>query len=856
MKTRMIMRSVILGFIVIAVVFGACESTFQDKSRPSFGLVSLTIKPVELDDEDKPVFIAGAEVTPEAVPEKGNIPAPVIETNWDYAYYNMAEADSRQLWFLQEAHSTMAVIEAEATEGTVVSWAIGTSGAKPLNEFEKTGKPLEFGNDNVIYVQVATRDGKYRNYYRIHARLASPNTLLSLMSIENRDTKIKPAEDGRKDWEESIDPETSDPVEGARESGVPELAVSITNKEGHNGARVFATKLNENSSISYAVVAAAQSTDPSTIDLASLNFQYNDTMITETIPDIDPTKLPEIKHGAKIPFNDQDLLVARVTAQNKTDVNYYKFRISVGRIVNINKLVMKTTSDITPAEEAEVLALGVPNDIWGSVVGGAFDTAAVTPKFNAQVTLEDDEGDYQLVKVVTPGASAPGSFDPTKTGDYTFENKSELVIKVSSAAKTGVTPIVTTYYRVQVNLLSAIIKAQPKSAAYQVVAWDYPRTPVTIEVAGSDQTTQRVLINAVGTRTLSPATIAPLEAVLDRPETGFTYQWYTANSWYGGYGFDEDGRIVGDPGYKGGEDNHYHPDTERGGLDEKNNVSFWNGGNNFYRLPVGSYPDTDNASNPGLPNYKAMYAELAIPGPAGTQRTYTPVIDASKRPFITGYSNQTQYYWVVIRDPSGREVTSERAAIVAEWGEKWELGAPTGEKVTKKHHIVDLHAYLSTPKGVGMQEKARNVVPFKAGNHGDKCIFAMTFPSGFNVMDYSVATIQAKFYLADGTVWIQNWTQGDVGFERNEIGQVLYYNLTNNNATLGLAGDSKEPAGADLLETPTHLVVKPAGTKPLNDRPPFLADGKTPENIDDAQGWFTPYIEIVELRFEGPERTK
>jgi hypothetical protein len=27
-----------------------------------------------------------------------------------------------------------------------------------------------------------------------------------------------------------------------------------------------------------------------------------------------------------------------------------------------------------------------------------------------------------------------------------------------------------------------------------------------------------------------------------------------------------------------------------------------------------------------------------------------------------------------------------------------------------------------------------------------------------------------------------------------------------------------------------------------------------PKENNDAQGWFTPYIEIVELRFEGPVR--
>jgi len=842
MKTRMIMRSVILGFIVMAAAFTACDSTFQDKSRPSFGLVSVTIKPVEL-VANKPELIAGAEVTPEAVPEKGNIPEPVIETNWEYPYYNMATADSRQLWFLQEEHSTMAVIEAEATPGTVISWAVGTSGARPLDEFQKTGAPLEFRNDDVIYVQVATRDGKYRNYYRIHARLASPTTLISLLTVAaGRETKIKPAEDGRDDWDE------------IKEDSVDELEISVTLKEGQNGSDIIATKLNDNATIRYAVVPAA--TDLDTVDYAQLQFLHTDKDVQ--IPKtelVDGKEATVYYDGAHIVFEDQDVLVAEVTAQNKTDKNYYKFRVSVGHIVNINKLEM-----IASTERAEVPALGVPDPTWASVVSGSFSTAIVTPAFVADITLEDEDGSFEYA-TLAPGATAlPGSFTPatsTSTSSITYDNKEELVIRVNSATKIGgITPAATTYYKVKVNLQPALITVQPKSNVYYITSHTYPTTATVVDLKDDKGdvietvTENRIRIDAVGTRTLGapgPTTIEPLKAELSRTGT-YTYQWYTANSWYGGYGFDKDGNIVGDVGFT---IDSYHPSTARGGLDEKNNVSFHNGGNEFYRLPIGSYPDSETPISGQTYSYKDLHDALAIPG--ATSAEYTPVIDASKRPFIAGYSNQTQYYWVAIRDASGREVISERAAIVTEWGETFERGAPTGTKVTKKHHIVDLYAYMS-PNAVGLRDKPVNTIPFKAGKHGDKHIIPITFPSGFNVKDYSVATCQAKFYLADGTVWIQNWTQGDVGFEKSGVGQVLYYNLTNNNATLGLAGDSKEPQGADLLETPTHVVLKPAGEKPITDRPPFMADGKTPRANNDAQGWFTPYIEIVELRFEGPAR--
>jgi hypothetical protein len=124
-----------------------------------------------------------------------------------------------------------------------------------------------------------------------------------------------------------------------------------------------------------------------------------------------------------------------------------------------------------------------------------------------------------------------------------------------------------------------------------------------------------------------------------------------------------------------------------------------------------------------------------------------------------------------------------------------------------------------------------------------------------------MATAWALFYLRDGTPWIQNWTQGNISFtndpsqDGNSSKLVLYYNLTNNNGTLGLNGDGKEPSGGSLNDPFTHVVVMPSGEKPMKQMPPFLSDGVTPDTSPkDAQGWFCGFIELVELRFEGPSR--
>jgi len=123
----------------------------------------------------------------------------------------------------------------------------------------------------------------------------------------------------------------------------------------------------------------------------------------------------------------------------------------------------------------------------------------------------------------------------------------------------------------------------------------------------------------------------------------------------------------------------------------------------------------------------------------------------------------------------------------------------------------------------------------------------------FDINDYTVAMVQALFFLKDGTPWIQNWTQGDIGFRDVDDTTLMYYNLTNNNGTLGLVGGGKEPGGGSLVKAPKSIIVKPSGEKPVSSLPPF-ENGK-PKPNNDAQGWFTGFIELVEVRFEGPSRT-
>ena len=798
MKSRKILTSAIVvaaliaAVAVVAMSFTACDDGWTEKVRPETKLLSLRVQLIDFQNDGLPISRPGVEqLTLEAIPE------PVNEDDWD-SFFNIAEADLENLWFLQENHTETARIIAEVTPGTVVRWGLGGTATRPQH-FTQPGEPLTFGNNDVIYVQVSTRDDVYRSYYRICTRLASPVTLLASITVAGRQTKT-PFDAGREieNWEELV-------------KDAAELEVSIAVKEAL-GADILTVKNDDYATVRYARVAAADWRDDYPFD--QLSFQYSESKDVYVF-DLE-TKEDVLQKAAEVPFADQDILIAQVTAQNTIDKNYYKFRVSVGRIANIATLEMAAG-----AEVAQVLALGVPSEEWDSVVSGNFATAAVDPTFSVNITLEDEDGDYELVKVVDPDAPQP-NFEG-HPASLTFGNREELAIWVKSATLIDGIPATQRFYKVRVDLQSAIILVQPKSDVYYIESYTYQ----PVSAPGTDYD-GRILVTATGDRTLDRE-IVPLKAVLDR-EGAFTYQWYTANSWYGGYGFDKDNHLIGDPEAHGDD---YHPAVER--LDEKNNVSLHNGGNEFYRLP---------------------YEGFEIVG--ATSAEYTPPIDASRRPFLPGFSNQGQYYWVVIKDTTGREVTSQRAVIITEWGEVFDMGKPTGTKVDKKHHIVNLNAYAEG--GVGLQDTPRNLVPFITGKHGDTYAIPITFPDGFNVFDYSVVTCQAKFYLADGTPWIQNWTQGDFGFAKGDQELVLWYNLTNDNGTRGLQSSGNAPVGSGLLELPTHLIVKPAGETPPSDRPPFMADGVTPdkEAIEamgfSAQGWFTPYIEIVELRFEGPAR--
>jgi hypothetical protein len=799
MKLRITIASTVVAAMAVAVfaLFSACESVSLEEVFPQAELLTLTITT----QANKVIEIAA-------------IPAAIRGEEWNDEEYIVGGADLGLIPVKNAAETEEVRLTVTASPGARVLWGTGRSGNRP-DRFNDTRVRATFDTEEFLYVKVTADDGVTSNYYRFYSVLASPVKELAALAIAGRDPNELTIKDEKGD-DKKVRVATAAPSLEFLSDNINNASfraqIDITRGEARDGAVVAATPQESNATIRYAVAASLAAARAGTFS----DFKETIRRVIKDEQDKDIYQAYDT-----LTFTDGNILAVEVTPANEEPANYYGFQITAGRMATIAALKF---------DGVEAKGIGTQAAQWGSVTPGTFASAdQLSDGFKIDIELNDPDGLAEYALINTTGAGNPSTYGTAEK--IRFNDKQALAIRVTSARGSVVGSIDTRYYKVRIDLLATNFKQQPKSAAYTVTSHDLPLSTVNFEYKGASLSEQRVLVTADSSSIVLDRAIEPLSVVFDREDTGFSYQWYESNSWYGGYGFDRDGKIYGDPGYGEGL-TQAQRDLLGSGLDwdEKFNISIHNGGNNYYRLPI-----------PGRP----------IPGE--TNPTYTPKIDASKRPFNTGFSNSSHYYWVVVTDSSNRVATSERATIVAEWSQLWYHGRPTGDKIEKKHHIVDLYAYM-TPNAVGLRDNPRNETAFKAGNHADKYLIPMTFPLGFNIQDYSVVTCQAKFYLADGRAWIQNWTQGDFGFANaSKENLVLWYNLTNDNATRGLSGSGNEPQGSGLTVIPAYLVIQPAGTKPIKEMPPFNDNGQ-PVNNGDAQGWFTPYIEVVELRFEGPKR--
>jgi hypothetical protein len=781
------LTAVAVAAFIIGGFFACAADTPPYEMNSEADLLGLTIANITLTQDQIPEFIH--------------------PDDWNNQEYPLVNVNTRTMQFQRDSDVVNVRIRPVASPRSRIQWGIGDMVNRP-NTFVDTRVPASFGADDYIYLKVTSEDVSTVKYYRFFARVLKSGTHLADVIIDGKRFNV---EEGGVEW----DMATEGNIALTRTQAVGTLVKSVA--------------FEDTSTFRFAQMPQGNEGEP--------EFQILDPITVQE--GVDPeTDLPIVGtyYLMRENFTDQDFLYIEVTAQNTVDKAYFKFLVSVGRIATIAKLSF---------DDNEVTGKGIPHATWGSVLAGSFATAHYSRPaggYAINIELDDDESTIEYAVMNRVNAAEPSSYDISPTKEV-FEKDQALVIKITSQ-----NTLDWRYYKIGIQLLASTFRRQPASATYYY--YQDPAELEDIHITDKDGNTD-TMPGYGGSPDLFVSQIPDaLDFELEKEEGSYTYQWYESNSWYGGYGFDVDGRIT-----TSGSSNEAHTWEvgfiedlyHRQAYDEKANITLFNGGNEFARYVIPGRAISASTNPPLNPDNFNL--------DQGTSREYTPKINF--RPFLPKYSSEIHYYWVVITDAEGYELTSERAVIVSERDNR------------KKHHVFDTNNYYDPVSKVKIIFK-NGPDPFKEIH--DKYRIPLHFEGGFNINDYSTVIAQAKFYLSDGTPWVQNWTQGNLSFEDNtdkpdiskygDVGdiKVLYYNLTNDNAAKGLANGGNEPSGGGLAVTPTHIVIEPSGDhkKGVNKDgfPPLNSQGQAASSIvgTDMQGWFCGFIELVELRFEGPAR--
>jgi hypothetical protein len=739
------------------------------------------------------------------------MPASIHPDDWADEDFEIVGADTRTIYFQRDEDLVEVRIIPSTSKGASVKWGISDRITRPNpNAFLDVRVPASFKSGDYIYLWVKSEDQLTDSYYRFDAFVLKSGVNLADVFVDGKRYNVA---DGHPIW-------NMIPTQGD---------IPLTRTQAR-GTRIRTVAFEETSTFRF-----ARTSNPRT----QPNFSRRSTVRVQEgyVEDEDgnPTSVPKMVDYFAMGenFNDQDILYVEVTAENGVDKAIYKFLVSVGRIATIAKLSLDNTEK---SISNEVMAKGTPGT-WVLSVPGKFAVAHYDQPatgFKVNITLDDSESKVQYA--VIPAANAGQNtatfvnWSASNPGSARLENKNALAIFVTSQNGR-----VENYYKVEVELLATKFLKQPVSTKYY---YYYKRTTPKPAKSGDDYESPGEEFYSDDGSNGGPDNVLPLTFVVEDPSKIVSYQWYESNSWYGGYGFDVDGRVT----FSGSANTADEDGTEAGFLDdqyhtkeydEKSNITLFNGGNNNVRYVIPGR----KISSADITVAKNMPENFNLD--MGNTPTYKPKI--TFRPFLPGYSNETHYYWVELTDNQGYKLISERAVIVSE------------RDNSKKHLIFDVNNYYDPAHPTVKIAFKNGPDPFK--KKFEKYRIPLFFDGGFDINDYSIFTAQAKFYLTDGKDWIQNWTQGNISFEKDGGIQVLYYNLTNDNAAKSLVSGGNE-SGSGVSAKPDFVVIEPSGdpTKGNNkDGYPLNPDGsfKEPENL---QGWFCGFIELVEFRFEGPRR--
>ena len=737
------------------------------------------------------------------------IPAPIPANVWDADIRSLYSEDFAGMEFKRESEITAARIKPIASPGAKVEWNIGSRTYCP-DDFIDTRVPATFESDEYIYIKVTSEDEQTVNYYRFYTRVYSWVTDLATISIREREAKPKK---GTKKYDDllTVSSSTNDFLS----------AINITTPEA-TGTVITPVTFDPNATVRFA----------KTTGTAEPSFVSVDTPLS---------------------FADQDFLYVEVTAENTVDVSYFKFRVNVGRMATIKTLKFLGG----PKDKGggiELYGKGLPGIVWANVGPGDWATAAGDQPgggFGIDIVLDDTDGTYGWQIITKQGDGSIGgqpSFTLNNGGTkQKFENGDYLAISVKSLNGN-----VYNYYQIRVTLLAANIIEQPKSA------WYYRED---VKAAGVDP---------AGKNPVAALSIAFEDGTND---SGFTYQWYTADSLFGFYG------------------------RHGMSIDEKNNVSTINGGPDMYYYlaqpgidQMGKRVPEDHVYDPSNPKSMSPLA-WAITG--ATSLTYTPPNNWKDVPvklpkgsgqnnsypydpssalydsgptdqdapsggwpthapenvnFISGSTSEVRYYWVVVTDSNGYKATSDRAVILTE------------TKPEMYHYIFNL-SKLPVRKNPSPFKKLRELYKIE--------IPANYFPAGFDPSKFQSCIAQAQYFLPDGRPWTQNWTHGDLHFGYADDSLTWWHNNLGANAGaiplqsphsaqgglsfppnwVGFAPSGDVKRGLPPLDSKTGKL--PVGNKPtMTEVNQTQGDGSYPTG--QAQGYFCGFIELMELRFALP----
>jgi hypothetical protein len=712
-------------------------------------------------------------------------------------------------------------IRTELSRGAHSTWGIGTRTTRP-DVYYDTRVPANLDDAEYIYIRVVSENGETVNYYRFYAKLLSWTTNLQYVRIGEREGKAGASVDGVS-------------TGGSTWNHASECTLSIAQREGVD-AVVVAVPFDPNASAEYAVL------DNDTT--APTNFTPSDQPIT---------------------IGDQNFLYVRVTAENTVDQEYFKFKVSVGRIANIATFIFDdgTKNEDGSVKGIQIYSLGLPKSNWAEVGFGEYQTAKQpTTGYGIVLVPDDPDATIGYAKIANDAAAKPTFNAPSATKikfTNTPDNKAEsLAIEVKSA-----NGLVTLYYKVRVMNLAATILKHPKAA------WYY-----------------REDIRSTGVHAEGKKAVAPLTIELDPPDKGqYTYEWYEADSWYGIYGrhgtpLDEKNNITT---VNGGPGQYFYlvqpnelPYNEGGaagggrvgaGADLRNS-DYWADLDKIYQTAGGTAPNTweefgsqddkymawtydgpgqGTASITPRTDWKNHFSDMVLWHNHKTQneayplRPEPPFVD-----FLSGATNESRYYWVKVTDTqTGLTVTSERALILTESDPKM------------IHFIFDLSIL---PK--------KNIIPFtKEGTAYDNIyqIDLKNYPWPSDINDllprFQICIAHAQYFLPDGRPWTQNWTHGNLHFGMDDKSMIWYHNnMGANGGSIPLQAPHAAQGG--MTQKPDWIGFTPSGD-PAKGLPPPVSTGNLPKGIYSmdakdpypagvAQGYFAAFIELLEIRFSLP----